>query len=396
MKIMILVDTYYPLQDGVQMVTQYIAEGLAKKHSVFVVTSLREGLERTTVHNGVRIERIQVKRNPYTLRFAGEKALLDKKIAEYNPDVLMVVCISIWTFDWLKNQLKKYPGKKVLYTHGCSLKEEYSVLGLVKKLRLRRQIAADLMKIHTEWFWGKYKKDLPRYIAEYDKVIYLYDKDALYQHMKNHGTANDIILENAVDDVFFQRKAYLVNPSKELVFINVSSFEERKNQKLILEAFYEADMPNARLILIGSKNTAYYTELVRLNEELLRKHSLQNVHVDILCSLSREDVLKIYQQADVYVAASRWEAMSISLCEAAAAGLTILTTDVGHAAYIPGVFLCEGKEEFTQSMNLVYQNPKLREERGKLSYDYAKDNYRIDGKVKELEQHLLELVNSGK
>ncbi len=396
MKIMILVDTYYPLQDGVQMVTQYIAEGLAKTHNVFVITSLREGLERTVIHNGVRIERIQVKRNPYTLRFTGEKTLLDKKIFEYNPDVLMVVSVPTWTFDWMKKKLKKYPGKKVLYTHGYSLKKEYDISKLIKNFRLRRQVVADIMKIHTEMFWKKHQENLPENMKEYDKVIYLYDKDELYQYIKKQGITNDIILENAVEDVFFQRRAFLVDPLKELVFINISSFVERKNQKLVLEAFYEADISNARLILIGSKNTAYYEELVRLNGELQKKYALQDIYVDILCGLSREDILKIYQKADVYVSASSWEAMSISLCEAAAAGLTILTTDVGHVARIPGVFLCESKEEFIKSMNLICQDPHFREERGKQAYDYAKDNYKISDKVRELEQYLFELVNSGK
>lgn len=42
MKILISVHTYYPDKNGVQMVTQYIAEGLAKKHEVKVITELKK------------------------------------------------------------------------------------------------------------------------------------------------------------------------------------------------------------------------------------------------------------------------------------------------------------------------------------------------------------------
>lgn len=392
MKIMFLVDTYYPLQDGVQIVTQYHAEGLARRNDVLVVTSLRKEMERSAVHNGVRIERICVKRNPYTLQWAGEKAILQKKISEYQPDVLIVVSHSIWAFDWLRGKLKKYPGKKVLYTHGSAFKEKYQVGELIKKFRIRRQIVADIMKIYAEWFWQRYKNTLPKYIAEYDKVIYLHHNDALHQYIEKFNCENGVIIENAVEDVFFNRKAYLDDKDKELIFINVSSYVERKNQKLILESFYAANLLNARLVLIGSQSTSYHKELLQLNDDLIRKYGLQTSKADILCELSREEVLDQYSVADIYVSASSWEAMSISLCEAAASGMAILSTDVGHASSIPGVFLCDNKDDFIRNMKLVAQDYMVRAERGKMAYDYAKGHYVINDKVNELEQCLIELV----
>lgn len=392
MKIIFLVDTYYPLQDGVQIVTQYHAEGLAKKNDVLVVTSLRKGMARSDVHNGVRIERICVKRNPYTLLWMGEKTILRNIILEYQPDVLIVVSHSIWAFDWLRGRLKGYPGKKVLYTHGCAFKEKYQVVELLKKFRIRRQIVADIMKIYAEWFWQKYKSALPQYIAEYDRVIYLHHNDTLYQYIEKFGLGNGKIIENAVEDVFFQRKAYLDDKDKELVFINVSSYVERKNQKLILEAFYAANLLNARLVLIGSQSTSYYKELLQLNDDLIKNYGLQTSKATILCGLSREEVLKQYSVADIYVSASNWEAMSISLCEAAASGMVILSTDVGHAANISGVFLCNNIDDFVRNMRLVNQNYIVRAERGKMAYDYAKGHYVIKDKVNELEQCMINLV----
>ena len=95
-KIMILVATYYPLQDGVQVVTQYIAEGLAQKHAVLVVTSMQSGLERCSELNGVTIERYRAVRNPYTMKFVGEKRKIWKRIQDYKPDMLMAVCVQTW------------------------------------------------------------------------------------------------------------------------------------------------------------------------------------------------------------------------------------------------------------------------------------------------------------
>ena len=64
MKILFTVHTYYPNKDGVQFVTEYLAEGLVKRgHQVDVLTYMYP--DRTTVksetHNGVNIIRWEAK-----------------------------------------------------------------------------------------------------------------------------------------------------------------------------------------------------------------------------------------------------------------------------------------------------------------------------------------------
>ena len=128
MRIIFVVDTYFPRQDGVQAVTQYLAEGLArKKHEVLVLTSLKEGLRRREEKNKVIIERYKVKRNKYTLKFVGERKKISKRIKEYYADAIVFVAIGIWCFDWFKHELDQFSGKKILYTHGFAIKEKYGV-----------------------------------------------------------------------------------------------------------------------------------------------------------------------------------------------------------------------------------------------------------------------------
>lgn len=393
MKILIIVDTYYPLQDGVQNVTQYLAEGLSKNNEILVITSLRSGTKRLEVYNGVEIERVIAKRNMFTMKIYGEKRKVKRIINNFLPDVIIVTCVQTWGFDWLKKNLSKYPGKKVLYTHGCSCLEIYDVREKIREFRFRRQIVADLMSIYKEWYWGKYRKGLAEDINRFDKVIYLYEKDKLYLEMSPILKNKSVIIENAVDEVFFERNAYRVNDSKTLTFINISSYVENKNQKLILEAYYDANIPNSKLVLIGSQETIYYQEMLELNDNLNKQYSDFYGNVEIYCGISRKRTLEIYQEADVYVSASKIEMMSVSLCEAAAAGLTILATDVGHVSSIPGVFLCNTKQEFVEKMQLIYREPNIRIERGRLAYEYALKHYQIYQKVNELERELITLVN---
>lgn len=389
MKIMFLVGSYWPSQDGVAHVTRYLAEGLAKKHEVCLLTSYGKSVEKHERFNSVDIERIDARRR-HSCKVTGDKADVLKKIQEYRPDVLIVVGIQNWGFDWTKGKLDKLPGEKVLMTHGSSCLGEYNIWNKIRKIKFRKEIFADLLGVYIEWYWKHYQKSFPKYMAKYDLITYLFDKEPLYLYMRRFSMKKEIILENATEDFFFERKAYLIQNEKPIVFINVSNYEDRKNQKLILEAYYEADLSGSRLILIGSKKNEYYQELLKENETFAETdHRCQKA--DIFAGLKREEVLNLYKEADIYLSASRWEAMSISICEAAAAGLTIISTDAGHVSDIPGVYLFHTKKELVEIMGKVYENPGLRAENGKKAYEYAVDKYRIQSKVDYLEQVLLNL-----
>lgn len=387
-RVMILVATYYPLQDGVQFVTQYIAEGLAPKFEVAVVTSLYNGLEKRSEKNGVSIERYRAVRNPYTMKFVGEKRRILKRIRDYKPDILIAVCVQTWCYDWIKKRLDRLPGKKILYTHGCSCLGVYSPGKLLRKFHFRRQIIADVLEIYIEWYWKQYQKHLFSEMGRFDRIIYLHENDKLLLLARKNGLRNEYILENAVDDVFFEQKTFMRQKKDNVTFINVSSYNENKNQKMILQAFYKADIPGSTLILIGSQPTSYYQELVELNRKL-REEGEHCGNIEILCGISRQQVIEKYWEADVYVSGSGVEVMSISLCESAAAGKTILSTDVGHATLIPGVLLYEGEEGCMKAMQNIALQTEERVKRGKKSYEYALQHYKISKKIEEIGELLV-------
>lgn len=390
MKIMFLAISYWPSQDGVSQVTQYLAAGLAKKHEVRVVASLSR-FNRGEVHENVRIDRVRARRNRYTSHIMGEKTQARKYILEYQPDVLITVSIQSWGYDWFKGELDHLPGKKILLTHGASCLGEYHVWEQMKKIRPRKQILADLVRVNNERFWKNYQKNLPKDMAGYDLAAYLFRGEKLYDHMLRAGLRNGMILENAVEDIFFDRKAYLVDERKEVVFINVSNYERRKNQRMLLEAFYRANLSHARLVLIGSEENEYYHALVDRKTEMERDDRFKG-SIDIWVSIPRSKVLELYKAADIYVSASSWEAMSISICEAAAGGLLIMSTDVGHVSQIPGAQLFETEAELAELMTRAYENPDVRRENGMYANAYAEENYRIQKKVDLLEERIMSLL----
>ena len=389
MKIMFLAGSYWPAQDGVAHVTEYLAEGLTQKHDVFVMAPLRNTYAEAEEYRRVRIERIHAKR-VCSCDVVGDKRKVFKRIKQYGPDVLIVVGIQNWGFDWTKRQLNNLPGKKILMTHGCSCLGEYDIWNEIKKIKFHRQIVADILNVYITGYWKKYKKTFPKYIKKFDLATYLFEKEPLYAYMVEQGATNGKVLENATEDIFFERNAYIIDSKKPICFINVSNYEERKNQKLLLNAFYEADIPESDFVLIGSKKNDYYEELVECNDRLAAQ--LHKCHkASIYVGISRSKVLNLYKNADVYLSASRWEAMSISICEAAAAGLTIISTPAGHVEDIPGVWLFTGKERLVEIMRKISKYSTIREESGKKAYEYARINYKIQSKINQLEDMISKL-----
>ena len=160
---------------------------------------------------------------------------------------------------------------------------------------------------------------------------------------------------------------------------------------MILQAFYEANVPKSTLILIGSQPTSYYRELMEMNAEL-QSHKEYQGKVEIFCGITRQQVIQKYNEADTYVCASGVEVMSISLCEAAAAGMTILTTNVGHASLIPGVVIFEDEMGCVGGMKYFAAHQEERKWRGEKSYKYALQHYKMSRKIEQIEKLLLEVT----
>lgn len=390
MKIMFLAPSYWPALDGVSVVTQYLAEGLARKHEVRVLATRGEFAGKDE-HGNVAIERIRAVRNIYLCTFQGEKQIARDRIMEYQPDVLIFVGIQSWFYDWFVRELNRLPGKKMLMTHGASCLGEYRVWPKLKKVRPRRQILADLIEVNFERYWKNYQRALPKGMGRFDLVSYLYEGDKLYQWMCEAGLKNSMILENATQEAFFDRKAYLVDETKEITFINVSNYEKLKNQDVIIRVYGELNLQNTRLLLIGSRKNPYYEQLVEMKQKFEQDAAFQG-KIDIRVGIRREEVLELYKEADVYVGASSTEVMSISICEAASAGLLILSTDVGHASKVPGVLLFDGVKELKELMLRACQEPELRRQNGRMANAYAEEKYRIQKKVDLLEEKLVGLV----
>lgn len=143
-------------------------------------------------------------------------------------------------------------------------------------------------------------------------------------------------INNGIDFSRFYRVEH-----KQYTFINVARQDENKNQAMLIRAFariFQKD-GNCRLLLVGDGEK--HTQLQQLCKEL---HIEQNV--DFPGAVP--DVENYYAKADTYVQTSHREAMPMSFLEAMAAGLPLISTNVGGVRDVVrdnGILIPDGDEE---------------------------------------------------
>lgn len=386
MKIMIAVKSYYPANNGIQNVTQYIAEGIKKDNEILILTNLEEGMDREDEHNGIQIERIIAKRNIFH-RFYGEKRYYLDRIKSYKPDVLMCVCTQDWPFDWIRKSLHKIDCIKILYTHGYS--------ECRKKNRMWEYLGQGKYgKAINEVLYSNYYRTAHKYIAKFDLVTYLSENDISVWYALKHRLTNGFVLGNAIDDRFFQAEYECGKKSEKdgiIRYIYIAMYSKTKGQEMVLDAFYKANVPNSELIFCGQDNNDYMEMLQNKKNDLDNQLGYEK-KVSFLYKQDRETIISLYKTSDVFVCGSWVEAYSISLCEAAASKLAVISTDVGNAQNVPGVWIVNTVDEMAKAIETLYNDVSERENRAQLLRKYAEENCKIEDKVNWMNMQIQRLI----
>jgi glycosyltransferase involved in cell wall biosynthesis len=112
--------------------------------------------------------------------------------------------------------------------------------------------------------------------------------------------------------------------------LNVGTFEHKKGQDVLLEAFarIQPDFPDLRLVLVG-RSTPFLDKL----REVASRLGLGD-RVLFLADIPHERIAPLYANAAVFCLPSRAEPFGIVILEAALFGLPVVATNVGGIAEI--------------------------------------------------------------
>jgi glycosyltransferase involved in cell wall biosynthesis len=171
----------------------------------------------------------------------------------------------------------------------------------------------------------------------------------------------------------------------DVLFVCVARFAPQKNHVLLLKAFAQgpASDPKAHLVLVGEG-------VLRQQLEELAKNLGLTSQVHFLGL--RTDIPDVLSAMDVFVLSSDWEGNPLSVMEAMASGLPIVSTAAGG---VPDLFE-SGKEGFivqpgdaqglSHSMASLLGDQEARRSLGRAAARRAKENFDVSTMVQAYEE----------
>ena len=141
-------------------------------------------------------------------------------------------------------------------------------------------------------------------------------------------------------------------------FVHVGRMETIKNQILIIKGFERLHRlyGDIKLIMVGDG------PLMKSYVEYVNQHSLES---SVIFLGNRADVASILSTCDFFVLSSNSECCPISILEALASGLPIISTDVGGVKEIVQdaglLYKVDDVHELYDAMRIIYENTEMRE-----------------------------------
>lgn len=187
---------------------------------------------------------------------------------------------------------------------------------------------------------------------------------------------------NGIDSELFSYRQRTSN--KITKFIHVGRFTEQKNHRLLIQAFNLAvkKNPNMTLSLVGGG------ELFEEIQEYVKELGLCD---KIIFRGIQKNVKNELEEADIFVMTSNWEGLPISVLEAMACGLPIITTRAGGVVDIVKhrqnglVVELEDEQGIAEAMLVLSKENKLVQEMSTASRELV-NHYDIRKQVEKYEQ----------
>lgn len=174
-------------------------------------------------------------------------------------------------------------------------------------------------KHHPEWFSKSfqltYNLFIPRSLKNSKHII----TDSNY--VKNDLIKTYNILSKKINVVYAAPSSIFVQKqiSKEPIILMVSSLDPRKNMIRVIKSFNELDIPH-KLIIVGAKGTAFSD---------LKIPDLENKEkIKFAGYLSDEELVELYNKAELFVYPSLFEGFGIPPLEAQKCGTPCLVSNV--------------------------------------------------------------------
>ncbi len=360
MDILLCCEHFYPSVGGVQKMMHEIAIRFIKNgHKVTVATSWRKDRINNAI-NGIKIKSFHIKGNAVS-KIKGDIHIYQEFLINSKFDFLIVMAAQQWTFDAMLPILDDITYKKLHIPCGYSC-------------------------FYNRKF-KKYYKNMKKYLNKFDELIYNASDYRDINYAKSNNIKNINIIYPGASEYEFS-KIRSISYRKDIgikkgsfVFLTVGSPAFHKGHKEIIRSYLLSKLPfSSALVLNGNySNTELSIKELLLNpkkilrevvlriigkspyniKQLAKKNNDKKKDV-IFSDLSRDSLIQLYFDADLFLFASHIEYSPLVIFECLASGLPFISIPVGNIEEIVNVsnggIICEGKRT---KDHRSYVDPKI-------------------------------------
>jgi glycosyltransferase involved in cell wall biosynthesis len=335
MRIAMLCRRYHPQIGGIETHVKEIAERLSNSHEVVVYTLVKDRqLVGDEMINGVRVKRFK----SFGLDYSAEippRSLL-REIEEFDPHIVHSHSVHT-SLPYFASKIRCNRAKFVVTPHYQG-----------KATNAFRQILFVLYKPLLGSALSKADRIVCVSSAERDMLSSIFKIDQQKVRIVQNGVGSDL------SNITSLRKR---QDNGELRILSVARFDlqHKKTDKLIKAFKLLESKINAILVLVG--NGPDRQEIINLVKSL----NLDD-KVEIKTNLSREDLVREYAKASIFVTASEKEAFGIAVAEALAAKLKVIVPNATalssyvKAGYALGVEVPVTPEKLAEAVLSGIQN----------------------------------------
>ncbi len=213
-------------------------------------------------------------------------------------------------------------------------------------------------------------------------IPYLHGGDLIYRFKKSKYLCH-LILQNSFNNIapscyffdFFKNKGYKIIEIPNFINLNnyryknrtnakpnilwVRALQDIYNPKMAINSFelLKRDFPEATLSMVGAEKNISINEL-----ELYA--SKKNLKVNFTGRLNKKDWIKYAENFDIFINTSNFDNTPVSVIEAMALGLAVVSTNAGGIPYLfkdkENILICEKNdyENMYQLIKYLIVNPK--------------------------------------
>jgi glycosyltransferase involved in cell wall biosynthesis len=218
---------------------------------------------------------------------------------------------------------RKTRAKKILFVHGNIVDMIYNPRAEVKwskfpylYFKLEKYLINQFDKIFSEREDGIrfYKRKYPRLRDRFSFLPTWVDEETFYPF--------DNVLQKKKRAEFIREQGF---SGKDKLILSVGRLDEQKDPLLLVDTFnyVTAHIPNSRLLVVGAGV---------LKDQMVKKikaHKL-NDNVTLFGALPQSESAELMRISDLFLLTSGFEGMPLSVLEALACGLPVVSPDVGE------------------------------------------------------------------